>query len=77
MAQHRGLKMALNNTMAENVGNPASQPMKAMNEEDIVIIEDSKQFNYVNDSILSQVPMTTHDEKRGSGMGPTTTKNNF
>ena len=69
--------MALNNTMAENVGNPASQPMKAMNEEDIVIIEDSKQFNYVNDSILSQVPMTRDDEKRGSGMGQTATKNNF
>ena len=69
--------MALNNTMAENVGNPASQPMKAPNEDDIVIIEDSKQFNYVNDSILSQVPMSREEEKRGSGMGQTTTKNNF
>ena len=69
--------MALNSTMAETTAHPASQPSRAANEDDIVIIEDSKQFNYVNDSILSQVPMSREEEKRGSGVGQTTTKNNF
>ena len=64
--------MALNNIAEEDHG----VPLKS--EEDIVIIEENKQYNYVNDSILSQIPMAQGEEKRGSsGMGQIATGPEF
>ena len=64
--------MALNNIAEEDHGIPVKQ------DEDIVIIEENKQYNYVNDSILSQIPMNKDEEKRGSsGMGQMPTGPDF
>jgi len=57
--------MSLNNPLNES----AVDAMKS--EGDIVIIEDNKHTaNIINDSILSQAPITREEEKRGSsGVG--------
>ena len=73
MNQRRGLKMSLNNPLNES----AVDAMKS--EGDIVIIEDNKHTaNIINDSILSQAPITREEEKRGSsGMGQIAQGPNF